>query len=82
MLASVSRLPLSEIVSPRPYEMLEPDAGKLAVPARRGRGGGNVALLPGRTTATWDDSRMGGIQRSVCADVVREIKRLTEVSDE
>ena len=31
-----------------PYEMLEPDAGKLASPVLRGRGGGNIALLPGR----------------------------------
>jgi hypothetical protein len=30
-----------------PYEMLEPDAGKLASPVLRGRGGGNIALLPG-----------------------------------
>ncbi|MEK6288756.1 MAG: DinB family protein [Acidobacteriota bacterium] len=31
-----------------PYEMLEPDVGKLASPVFRGRGGGNIALLPGR----------------------------------
>lgn len=31
-----------------PYEMLEPDVGKLASPVLRGRGGGNIALLPGR----------------------------------
>lgn len=30
-----------------PYEMLEPDAGKLASPVLRGRGDGNIALLPG-----------------------------------
>jgi hypothetical protein len=30
-----------------PYVMLEPDAGKLASPVLRGRGGGNIALLPG-----------------------------------
>jgi len=29
------------------YEMLEPDVGKLASPVFRGRGGGNIALLPG-----------------------------------
>jgi hypothetical protein len=28
--------------------MLEPDVGKLASPVLRGRGGGNIALLPGR----------------------------------
>jgi hypothetical protein len=33
-----------------PYEMLEPDVGKLASPVLRGRGGGNIALLPGRKT--------------------------------
>jgi len=27
--------------------MLEPDVGKLASPVLRGRGGGNIALLPG-----------------------------------
>jgi hypothetical protein len=32
-----------------PYEMLEPDVGKLASPVLRGRGGGNIALLPDRT---------------------------------
>lgn len=32
-----------------PYEMLEPDVGKLASPVLRGRGGGNIALLPGPT---------------------------------
>jgi hypothetical protein len=31
-----------------PYEMLEPDVGKLASPVLRGRGGGNIALLPGQ----------------------------------
>jgi len=30
------------------YEMLEPDVGKLASPVLRGRGGGNIALLPGQ----------------------------------
>jgi hypothetical protein len=35
-----------------PYEMLEPDVGKLASPVLRGRGGGNIALLPGRRMAT------------------------------
>ena len=29
--------------------MLEPDVGKLASPVLRGRGGGNIALLPGRS---------------------------------
>lgn len=29
-----------------PYEMLEPDVGKLASPVLRGRGGGNIVLLP------------------------------------
>ena len=28
--------------------MLEPDVGKLASPVLRERGGGNIALLPGR----------------------------------
>src|SRR2546426_1495305 len=32
--------------------MLEPDVGKLASPVLRGRGGGNIALLPGRRMAT------------------------------
>jgi len=31
-----------------PFERLEPDVGKLASPVLRGRGGGNIALLPGR----------------------------------
>ena len=30
-----------------PSEMLEPDVGKLASPVLRGRGDGNIALLPG-----------------------------------
>ena len=33
-----------------PYEMLEPDVGKLASPVLRGRGGGNIALLPDHLT--------------------------------
>jgi hypothetical protein len=38
-----------------PYEMLEPDVGKLASPVLRGRGGGNIALLPGRQTRVTAD---------------------------
>jgi hypothetical protein len=44
-----------------PYEMLEPDAGKLASPVLRGRGGGNIALLPGRTDAL-DDIAVGSVK--------------------
>jgi len=34
--------------------MLEPDVGKLASPVLRGRGGGNIALLPGlRHEVVW-----------------------------
>ena len=32
-----------------PYEMLEPDAGKLASPVLRGRGDGNIVPLPDPT---------------------------------
>ena len=40
-----------------PYEMLEPDVGKLASPVLRGRGGGNIALLPGRYRRTQEPLR-------------------------
>jgi hypothetical protein len=35
--------------------MLEPDVGKLASPVLRGRGGGNIALLPGLTKVTMQE---------------------------
>ena len=41
-----------------PYEMLEPDVGKLASPVLRGRGGGNIALLPGRLTASQNSNEI------------------------
>jgi len=37
--------------------MLEPDVGKLASPVLRGRGGGNIALLPGRRPKTKETHR-------------------------
>lgn len=43
-----------------PYEMLEPDVGKLASPVLRGRGGGNIALLPGPKQSYSRSNRTGG----------------------
>ena len=46
-------------------EMLEPDVGKLASPVLRGRGGGNIALLPGHRRSKPN----GGSQQKVNGEI-------------